>query len=216
MNRGTSNVGEFDTARPVGSFVSTVRGVVLEPTAFFRGIERRGSVKNPVVFALVCSVLPVLVGAVATVLYVLVTGEAPSRWLFGSFFGTPGQLSGAEATDVGRQLVQLVFLILLSPVLALLGLYIGAALMHVLVWIFVRPENAGFERTLRVYAYATVTALVSWVPLVGWLASVYGLYLTLIGLRELHSTTTGKVVAVMVVPALLTLGSAVDSVQQFL
>ena len=204
MDRGAGNAGEFDTARPVESFASTVRRVAVEPVAFFRGIERRGSVKNPVVFALVCSVLPILVGAIATALYILVSGEAPSGG-FGLFLGVPEQLSGD-----GSFLIPILVVVVLSPVFALLGLYIGALLVHVLVWIFIRPENAGFEGTLRVYAYATVTMLVSWIPFVGWLASLYGIYLTFVGLRELHSTTTGKAVAVMVIPALVTLFSVVS------
>ncbi len=184
--------------------------MAVEPVAFFRGIERRGSIKNPVVFALICSVLPILTGVVAAALYALATGgEAPSGFL-GSLFGAPEQFPDAESVGVGFYIGVLFLLVLFSPLLALLGLYIGALLVHVLVWIFIRPENAGFEGTLRAYAYATVTMLVSWVPFVGWLASLYGIYLTFVGLRELHSTTTGKAAAVMVIPALVTLFSVVS------
>lgn len=214
MERGTSSTEEFNTARPVGSFASTVRGVLLEPVGFFRGIERRGSAKNPVVFAVVCFVLSLLIEAIALAFYAVAIGEAPGGPL--GPLGAAGQLPDSGSVGVGTFLVLLLLLVLFSPVIALLGLYIGAALVHVLVWIFVRPGNAGFEATFRVYAYATVTALVSWVPLVGWIASLYGLYLTLIGLRELHSTTTGKAVAVMVIPAVFTLSSAADSVQRLL
>ena len=49
-------------------------------------------------------------------------------------------------------------------------------------------------------AYSTETLLVSWIPIIGWIASLYGLYLAIVGIREVHNTTTGKAVLVVLIP----------------
>jgi hypothetical protein len=42
---------------------------------------------------------------------------------------------------------------------------------------------------------------VSWVPVVGGLVALYGIYLAIVGIREVHQTTTGKAALVVLIPA---------------
>jgi hypothetical protein len=67
--------------------------------------------------------------------------------------------------------------------------------------LIVGSRNSGFEATFRVGAYAAVTSLVSWIPFIGWIASLYGIYLGIVGIREVHTTTTGKAALVVLIPA---------------
>ena len=46
-----------------------------------------------------------------------------------------------------------------------------------------------------------MTLLVSWIPIIGWIASLYGIYLAIVGIREVHNTTTGKAALVVLIPA---------------
>lgn len=71
------------------------------------------------------------------------------------------------------------------------------------MWTFVRQTNAGFYNTLRVIAYTSATTLLDWIPVVGLLASLDGLYLTFVGIREMHETTTGRALAVVALPVVL-------------
>jgi hypothetical protein len=71
------------------------------------------------------------------------------------------------------------------------------------VLLFVRPSNAGFEATLRTAAYASVTALVSWIPVLGQILALYGIYLAVVGIREMHRTTTGRAALVVLIPTLI-------------
>ena len=67
--------------------------------------------------------------------------------------------------------------------------------------IIVGADNAGFEATLRVQSYTFVTRGVWWVPLIGPLVGfVYGVFLSVVGIREMHSTTTGKAALVVLIP----------------
>jgi hypothetical protein len=51
-----------------------------------------------------------------------------------------------------------------------------------------------------VASYTQVTGLVNWVPIVGPLVALYGLYLSILGIREVHGTTTGKAALVVLIP----------------
>jgi hypothetical protein len=93
--------------------------------------------------------------------------------------------------------------IILAPIGAAIGLFIGAGILHLLVMLIVGSRNAGYEGTFRVGAYSAVTTLVSWIPIIGWIASLYGIYLAIVGIREVHNTTTGKAVVVVLIPAVV-------------
>ncbi len=53
-------------------------------------------------------------------------------------------------------------------------------------------RTAGFEGTLRVSAYSSVTSLVGWIPHLGWRATLREGYLAIVGVSEVHAATTGK------------------------
>jgi len=165
--------GEFNYQDPVQSFITTVQRVVLQPVEFFRGIQRRGDFINPLVFAIICyEVFTILTGLLAL-----------------AGIGTP--------RGFGEFIVSLI----LAPILAAIGLFIGAGILHLLVMLIVGSGNSGFEATFRVGAYAAVTSLVSWIPFIGFIASLYGIYLAIVGVREVHATTAGKAALVVLIPA---------------
>ena len=174
VSGGTSS-GEFDYSDPVQSFINAVRGVVTAPVDFFRGIRREGDFVNPLIFALICyEVSAILSGLLGLV------GVFGGRG-FGSF------------------LVSLI----VAPIFAAIGLFIGAGILHLLVMLIVGSRNSGYEGTFRVGAYSSVTSLVSWIPVIGWIASLYGIYLAIMGIREVHNTSTGKAALVVLIPAVV-------------
>jgi len=91
--------------------------------------------------------------------------------------------------------------IILSPIYAAFVLLITSGFYYLLVLLLVRPGNAGFEATFRVVSYASVTWLISWIPIIGWIvAPIYGIVLSIFGIREVHATTTGKAALVVLIP----------------
>jgi hypothetical protein len=72
--------------------------------------------------------------------------------------------------------------------------------VYLLVMLFVGSQNSGFESTFRVVSYVSVTNLVNWIPFIGGLLALYGLYLAVVGIREMHSTTTGRAAIVVLLP----------------
>jgi hypothetical protein len=90
--------------------------------------------------------------------------------------------------------------IIVALILAGIGLFIGAGILHLLVMLIVESRNAGFEATFRVVTYSAVTSLLSWVPFIGGILSLYGVYLSIVGMREINNTT-GKAALVVLIPA---------------
>ena len=66
--------------------------------------------------------------------------------------------------------------------------------------LFVGAGNSGYEATFRVVSYVSVTSLVNWIPVIGGLLALYGLYLAVVGIREVHATTTGRAALVVLLP----------------
>jgi len=183
----TTPGGEFDYRDPVQSFVRTARSILTRPAAFFGSIRRQGDFVGPLLFAVICTVISAVLGGVIGFLVSLVIGDQ----------GLAGALIGLFTG------------IILSPVYAVVSLFIGAGIWHLLVILLVRPRNAGFEATFRVAAYLSAIQLITWVaaiPVLGWIialvAGIYGLYVAYLGRREVHSTTNQRAAAVVAIPLL--------------
>jgi hypothetical protein len=170
---GGASGGEFDYSDPVQSFINAVRNVVTAPVGFFRGIRREGDFINPLIFAIISYEVSAILSGIVALA-----------------FGSRG---------VGGFLVA----IIAAPIGVVIGLFIGAGILHLLVMLLVGSRNAGFEGTFRVSAYSSVTSLVSWIPFIGWIASLYGIYIAIMGIREVHSTTTGRAALVVLIPVIV-------------
>lgn len=182
---GGASGTDFDYTELVPSFVQTAREIIFNPVGFFRSIRRQGDFLNPLLFAIICAVISGLLTGIIGLVISLATGNGIGS-AFGSLFGA----------------------IILTPIATAIGLFIWAAIYHLLVILIIRPSHAGYEGTFRVVAYASVLQLASWlgaIPILGILVliaiGVYGVVLSVLGIREIHSTTTGRAVAVVLIPA---------------
>jgi hypothetical protein len=180
---------DFDYTQLVPSFIQTVREVLFNPVNFFRSIRREGDFLNPLIFAILCSLITAVIGGFLGLIISLITGEG-----FGSSIG------GLFGNIIG------------IPIVTTIGLFIGAGIYHLLVLLFVRPAHAGYEATFRAVAYAQAVqavAFLAFIPILGLLVilviAVYQVVLNVIAIREMHSTTTGRAVLVVLVPVAIVL-----------
>lgn len=177
--------------------------MLVEPAAFFAGLggPRPGRVKGPLVFAIVCGVLSFPLALIAEPFNPLARGQPGIGSSFSSLYGnSPGAAVGLA-----------VLFVLLLPLFAVLGVYIGAAIQHLVVLLFVR-ERRGFWGTFPVVAYGgAAVSLFAWIPILGYLASIYGIYVTTMGLREMHETSTTRALLAALIPALLSLATLIPA-----
>lgn len=179
--------GEFNFRNPVGTFVSAARGVVLSPARFFRDLPRWGDFVSPLVFAAICLLLTEMITALLAVVVNPLLGTAnPEQTLGGSLL-----------------------ILLLSPFIAVVGVLILTAILHLLTVLVIKPGRTDFEATLRAASYASVALLVTAplnvIPYAGPLLAlalglVYYAVLSFLGLRELHATTARKAAIVVLIP----------------
>jgi hypothetical protein len=106
MASRTTSGGDYDLSDPLNGFVEVLRRVVLQPTAFFAGLPRQGSFLGPLVFALICiEVSVVLVGLLT---FLGVPGGVNLAVRRQGRPGIPGVLGGAgysaHSGDRGRVL----------------------------------------------------------------------------------------------------------------
>lgn len=172
---GTPSQGnEFTIADPVGSFMSTVTGVVTAPAVFFNNIRKVGDFVSPLVFSLIC-------------------------------YAIAGVLGGIVALIRGNGIGQALGTIIGTPIISTLFLFVVAGIIHLFVMLLVKPSSTGYESTYRATAYSLpISSLVSWVPFIGpfigFAAFLYTIYLTIMGVRELHSTTTQSAALAVLIP----------------
>ena len=173
------------------------RGVLVEPAAFFAGLggPRPGRVKGPLVFAIICGVVSSPLALLLEPFNPLTRGQPGIGSSFSSLYGNNPVAAVALA----------VLIVVLLPLFLVLGVYIGAAIQHLFVFLFVR-ERRGFWGTFPVVAYGgAAISLFSWMPILGYLASIYGIYVTTMGLREMHETSTTRALLAALFPTLLSL-----------
>jgi len=178
--------GEYNLSDPLGSFVDVVRRVVLQPAQFFAAMTRSGPLLNPLVFAVICIEISALLSALLVLAGVQ---ENPG-------FNPNPQNALPSVFTPGSALAS----IIVAPIAGAIGLFIAAAIQQLLVRLIVGANNLGFGATFRVASYTQVTGLVNWIPIVGPLLSLYGLYLAIVGIREAHGTTMGKAALVILIP----------------
>ena len=183
----TTTGGDYDLSDPLNSFVDIVRRVVFQPTAFFAGLPRQGTFLNPLVFALICIEISVILVGLLT------------------FLGVPAGITSLFGARGNQGFLAFLGGLVLAPIAGAVGVFLTALVTHLLVILVVRSGHSGFGATFRIVAYSSVTSLVGWIPFIGWIFSLYRLYLATVGIREMHGTTTGRALLVVLLPAILIL-----------
>jgi hypothetical protein len=186
-SRTTTSGGDYDLSDPVNSFVEVLRRVVLQPTAFFAGLPRQGSLLGPLVFALICIEVSVILVGLLT------------------FLGVPGGVTWLFGVRDDQGFLAFVGGLVIAPIAGAVGVFLTALVMHLLVILVVGSGHSGFGATFRIVAYSSVTSLLGWLPFIGWIFSLYRLFLATVGIREMHATTTGRALLVVLLPAILIL-----------
>ena len=135
--------------------------VITQPVDFYRTMPKTGGYAEPLIFVLV---MAAATGIILT---------------FFSFFG--GGRMGGMAMGWAA--------VIMLPIMALIGSFVGAAIMFVIWKLMGSPEP--YETAYRCVAYATaiypVTAVISLIPYLGTaIAVVWGTYLMVIASTEVH------------------------------
>lgn len=176
------------------AYFLTVRLMFTRPTETFARMPRQGSLGMLVLFVILTGML----AQAASLAWSALFSPLAAMWNLGN----DGPL--AWMGSVGYDAVALA----LMPVVAPLALFVQAAILHLCLMLVGGARN-GLEATLRAVAYGEAPALLAVVPLCGGVIGlVWSLVVVIIGLRELHGTSTGRAVLAVILPSILCCGLA--------
>jgi hypothetical protein len=173
----------------IGPFVETLQMVLGRPAEAFTVMKTEGGFGEPLIYALIGGIA----GGLVSFLFSLGFRS------FGSFAGGDNgmnALAGLGITSIG-------FVILL-PLLLVLGLFIGAAIVH-LCLMLVGGARKPFETTFRVLAFSHgSTGPLQMIPMCGGpIAVIWALIVNCIGIARAHEIDTGRAVLAVLLPFLV-------------
>lgn len=180
------------------ALVDTVRLFMSSPREAWSRTREKGDYAQPLFFAICVG----WIGAAFNIVWSMMFGQA---WLRFVPPNVRDMATGFAATSVGWTVAR----ICIAPLVVVIGLFIGAAILHLCLMIVggLSNSSAGFEGTVRVVGYSWVAQLAQIVPLIGGLiALVWALVLYVLGIERLHRTTQGKAVAAIMIPIALCCG----------
>lgn len=103
--------------------------------------------------------------------------------------------------DVGVAFGSIFLYVILVPIAGATGLFIWAGILHLLTVLIIKPQATGFETTFRAWSYSLTPLLLAWILIFSPIISgIWSTVLAVLGIREGHSTSTGKAAAVFLIP----------------
>lgn len=166
----------------------TTKAVLFSPRHFFGAMTTGTGLGEPFAYGLLSGVAGAMCG------------------LFWQFLIMSGSIQSLIQLDsIGMALVFAAVLLLAIPYVLVVLLLTSLALHGCLI--IVRDGRNGFEATFRVVAYSQATQVLSFIPLVGGVAAFIWLFVVqVIGLREIHNTSYGKIIFAYLIPFIILLG----------
>jgi hypothetical protein len=146
-------------------YFETGKNIIMKPVDFFKTMPVTGGYKDPLIFALITSVIMGL---------------------------------GLTIITLGVGFLAIIF----APIAVAISVFLAALLL--LVCAKMVGGTGTYEATMRVASYANIVNVIGWIPIVSIIGSIYGLVLTVLGMREIHKLTTAKaVIAVLIAIAIV-------------
>jgi hypothetical protein len=179
----------------LNAFIETLQMVLSRPAEAFTVMKREGGVGEPLIYAIIGA------GAGALVSFLFSLGLRS----VGVFADHRNGFAALPWLGIGSAAF-----IVLIPVLIVLGLFIGAAIVHICLMI-VGGARQSFETTFRVLAFTQgSTGPLQMVPLCGGvIAAVWGLVVNCIGLARAHEIETGRAVLAVLLPVIICCGGGI-------
>ena len=94
--------------------------------------------------------------------------------------------------------------IILDPLRALLGLFIGAALLHFVATVL--GGNGDYMALVRVLGVGRVLGWVLIIPVLGWIANLWGLVIAVLAVEEIYGLDRSKAILSVILPFVILIG----------
>ena len=117
-------------------------------------------------------------------------------------FAILGLLSGIVAVILSGAGVGSIVSTLVGAVIGgIVGLFIGGIILFIFFKIF--GGSGGYEGTVRILSYSSAAQVFAWIPVIGWIISLYGIWLNIVGGKHVHNLTTVKSAVAVLLPIII-------------
>jgi hypothetical protein len=162
----------------------TIKAMMFSPTNIFSTMTVRGGWREPLAFGL-------LVGSIGSMCSFFWDFLIASSGFIKPFWGI--------SASINSPLLFLLFIVF-SPLLVTINLIISSTIIHGLLLV-VRDGKNRFEATFRVVAYSQATMVWNIIPFVGGpIGWVWRIIVYIIGLKETHKTSYGRIILAFSIP----------------
>jgi hypothetical protein len=171
-------------------YLDMIKGFMLSPAETFRNVKDT-SYGDTLVYFLAL----VVINTVLTLPVMLLTFPSMGT-VFVSIFQ---QLGFGTLTAFGNVLFAVMMIIG-----SLVCLFIGAAWVH--LWVYLFGGRKGYRETFKALAFGDTPALLlGWIPLVGMLAGIWSLVISVLGIRELQEISTNRALGALILAVIIPL-----------
>lgn len=180
-------MNRWEDSQGFSEYFQALKEVLLEPAKFFSTVDPTGNLNRPLIFALISSVI----GGAATLLW----------GLFLAMIQLVTAMSSQQ--EIMTNAVVNAATGFMTPVIAIMAAFIGAAITHVCLLLF-GSGASGYLGTVRAQLYSIGTYVLMLIPLCGsFVAGIWAIVIYIIGLIVLHKTDTWRVIAAVFLPMIL-------------
>ncbi|WP_292387725.1 YIP1 family protein [Methanosarcina sp. UBA5] len=164
-------------------YIETWKEVMQSPSDFYREMPKTGGYADPLTFAAISFIIYALLAALLTALF----GRGMYEGMYGSMRGL-----GFFA---------ILMTVIITPIAGIISLFIEAAILYIIYKVL--GGTGSYEGTVRFISYATAVLVLSWIPIIGWIVGIYGIYLYIVGGIYVHDVSMARSAIAVLLPALL-------------
>lgn len=168
-------------------FGEKIKSFLVSPVETFQKVKDEDLGMVLKYFIVLAVIFSILYAIIETALATTVSWLMPLKMPFVK--GLTGELS-------------VVALFVISLFLLVIGLFLGAAIIH--VFIYLLGGKRGFVQTVKAIGYGmTPTLILGWIPVVGRIVGIWSLVVEILGIRELQDMSTGKAALAVILPLVI-------------
>jgi len=172
-------------------FMLTAKKVMRHPVTFFSAMPVGGGYGKPLVFYLLIAELQAV---------------AQFIWQISGLLPPMNDMQGGGMIGLGLMGFGSALTLVMYPVMLTLMLFFIVGINHICLTLL-KASNKGFEGTFRAVTYGSAPMLLSIFPIFGSLiGALWSMVSTFFGYRQIHGTTTLRVVLAMLLPVLILTG----------
>jgi hypothetical protein len=170
-------------------YIETWKEVMQRPSDFYREMPKIGGYADPLTFAAISFIIYALLTALLTAFF------GRGMYMDGGMYG--GMYGGVREFSFFAVLITLI----MTPIAGIISLFIEAAILYIIYKVL--GGTGSYEGTVRFISYATAVLVLSWIPIIGWIVGIYGIYLYIVGGMYVHNISMARSAIAILLPTLL-------------